>query len=676
MQSKKLVIAEKASVGREIASVLGCTEDKGAYKEGDRWIVSWCIGHLIRQFDPQEYGGISPKWDIKDLPVIPAEWKYAAREDGDCKKQLKVLYDLMRRDDVVSLVEATDAGREGELIFREVYDFLKCKKPFERLWVSSMEESALKEAFRNLRPSSDFDGLHQAALSRQRADWLVGINDTRFYTLIHGSKGLGVLSVGRVQTPTLKMIVDRQEEIDNFVPKTSFTVAKDFGDWSAETDEFPDKETAEKFAAAVANSPLTVVSLETKRKKAAPPKLYNLTDLQREANAKYGYSAEETLGFAQSLYMKKQLSYPRTDSRNITKDMEVSTLSLMRSIVSAVTPELPSPTSVKALIDNAGVTDHYALMITPSAMKAGSANLSEGERRIKRLVMVRMIESVMPWYEFDSTVLNATCGGRKFTSTGYRDAVEGWKAVRKSPGIIDKAPELKASGRKTNNSYPKDMAAGKSYSGGKTRTVPHTTKAPPRFTEDTLLGAMEKAGTEDMPDDAERTGIGTSATRSKIIEDLFNKGYVIRLEPKGDSKAQTLAPTAKGRFIISIVGDKLKTPKTTAEWEWRLKGIEKGEEKAEDFCDGIVAEVRETVVVPEDYTPEAASGSGGNDVGSCPFCGDRVHEGNRGVYHGFFCMREGCKFALYDSNNAYPGHKLTAEEAKKLLLGEEVVMNM
>lgn len=675
---KKLVIAEKASVGREIAAVLGCRDNKGSYIEGDRWIVSWCIGHLIRQLDPEEYEGVSPKWDINELPVVPGEWRYAAKEDprGDCKKQLRVLRDLINRSDVVSLVEATDAGREGELIFREVYEFLRCKKPFERLWVSSMEESAIKEAFSNLRPSSDFDGLHQAALSRQRADWLVGMNDTRFYTLLHRSKGLGVLSVGRVQTPTLKMIVDRQAEIDSFVPKTSFTVAKDFGKWSAETEEFPDKESAEKFAASVAKLPLTIVSLEKKRKKASPPKLYNLTDLQREANLRYGYTAENTLEFAQSLYMKKQLSYPRTDSRNITKDMEASTLSLMRSIVKGVTPELPVPTSVKALVNDAGVTDHYALMITPFGLTAGSANLTEGERNIKRLVVVRMIESVMPWYEFDSTVVHATCGGKEFTSVGYRDVVRGWKDVRKSPNIIGRAPELEIDDRRNNNEFPPDLAEGKTYAGGETKVVPHTTKVPPRFTEDTLLGAMEKAGTEDMPDDAERTGIGTSATRAKIIEELFKKGYIGKIEPEkgGKAKAPRLYPTAKGKFLISIVGEKLKTPKTTADWEWRLKGIEKGKESAEDFCNGITEEVRETVVVPEDFDPNAPVAKEGTDVGSCPFCGDRVVSGRSG----FFCRKKGngCTFALYAESNLYPRHTLTEDEAKKLLLGEEVTMRM
>jgi DNA topoisomerase-3 len=675
---KKLVIAEKASVGREIAAVLGCRNNKGSYIEGDRWIVSWCIGHLIRQLDPEEYGGLSPVWNMKELPVVPAEWRYAVKEDpkGDCKRQLRVLRDLINRDDVIGLVEATDAGREGELIFREVYDFLNCKKPFERLWVSSMEESAIREAFANLRPSSDFDGLHQAALSRQKADWLVGMNDTRFYTLLYKTRGLGTLSVGRVQTPTLKMIVDRQYEIDNFKPSTSFSVVRDFGKWSVETEEFPDKQSAERFVEAIKGKPLTIVSLETKRKKASPPKLYNLTDLQREANLRYGYTAEETLEFAQSLYMKKQLSYPRTDSRNITKDMEASTLSLMRRIAKAVVPEMPEPTSVKALVNDAGVTDHYALMITPYGLTAGSSNLSEGEQNIKRLVVVRMIESVMPWCEFDSTTLKATCGGKEFTGVGYRDVVRGWKDVRKSPKILAKAPELEAEDRKVNNEFPSDLAAGKSYTGGTTKVAPHTTRCPLNYTEDTLLGAMEKAGNEDMPDDAERTGIGTSATRAKIIEDLCKKGYVGKLSPDKGSKAKAprLYATAKGKFLISVVGEKLKTPKTTADWEWRLKGIEKGKESADDFCSGITDEVRETIVIPEDYDPDAPVVNEGTDVGSCPFCGDRVVAGRTG----YFCKKKGngCTFALYTESKLYNRHKLTEDEVKKLLLGQEIPMKM
>lgn len=654
---KKLVIAEKPSVAQMIAKVLNATKKGDGYLEGEEYIVTWCFGHLLKIKEDEA----NAKWTLEGLPIIPARWEYEAIDNATAKKQLYKIHELIRRDDVVSLVCATDAGREGELIFRLVYNSSGTKKKTERLWISSLEEPTIKEGFNHLRDDKEFDNLYKSALSRSHADWIVGVNATRYYTLGYGEDRTP-MSVGRVQTPTLNMIVKRQEEIDSFKKEKRWVIVKDFGSWKLESDKISKEEEAVEALKKTEKKPVVITKLEKENKKNYPPLLYSLTTLQQDANRFFSLSAQETLDLMQSLYEKRILSYPRTDSSYITSDMEESFTKIVYRLRDRFLPEL-KVSWVKRLVDNSKVSDHYAVILTNQGCSdLRFSNCTQNELKILKLVVARMLSAVSPVYEWEETKVEALTEGILFKASGRKELVGGWKATER---ILFKKPESEG------NIFPSDIAVNAQYTGDKTRLEERESKPPLPYTENTLLGAMDRAGSEDMPDDAERKGIGTSATRAGIIERLLTVGYIERRKLKPSSKVFYLFPTDKGKRLIELVSPRLKDVKTTADWEWRLKDIEKGMGDCNLFLSDISNEISETVVVDEELL-EHEKDRGAIVLGRCPVCGSPV------VEHMYYaaCTNEECKMQLYKKSNILFGHTLTIEEMKDLFHGKKVKLRL
>ncbi len=617
----QLVIAEKPSVARSIAKVIGATENKDGYMEGNGYVVSWCVGHLVEPAQPESYGKQWKKWTYESLPVKPETWQYEVKPDT--KAQYDVLYQLMHREDVSAAICATDAGREGELIFRLVYEMAGCKKPMKRLWISSMEESAIREGFENLRPGSDYDNLYHSALCRQRADWLVGLNGTRLFTVLYGGK---VLKVGRVQTPTLAMLVDREAEIMNFKKAPYYMVHILMDGTDAVTAHIEDKAEAERIAAACEGKRAEVVSMGKEVKSAAPPKLYDLTTLQRDANRLFGFTAKQTLEYTQSLYEKKLCTYPRTDSHYLSDDMGQTAENVIKAVLDAMpfVPQAVFQPDVQRVLNSSKVTDHHAIIPTMEIAKADLSAVPEGEMKILSLMADRLLCATGGKHEYESVKAEFACEGNVFEASGKTVTQNGWKEFEAAFRHFYKTAEEKTEEKKL-----PELAEGQSFESVETRISEHFTQPPKHFTEDSLLSSMERAGAEDMGDDVERKGLGTPATRADIIEKLVKDGFVKR-------EKRQLIPTEDGVKLITILPDVVKSPKLTADWENALTLVAKGEYSMQEFMGGIEDMVTGLVQTYHSVSGEQKSMFGNRNtqevLGRCPKCGGDVVKGKFGAY--------------------------------------------
>ena len=645
-----LVVAEKPSVGAAYAKVLGATNRQDGYWEGNGYLVSWCVGHLVELAPPNVYDAKYVKWSIADLPILPQKWQYLV--SASTKKQFGILQKLMHRPDVDSMICATDAGREGELIFRLVCQQAGCKKPFTRLWLSSMEENAIREGFASLKPSTEYDALYQAALCRERADWIVGINSSRLFSCLYGRP----LAVGRVMTPTLAMAVQREAAISAFTPEKFYTVSLAFADGgTASSKRFSQKADAETLLANCRKEVSTVVQkVERKEKTEKPPQLYDLTTLQRDANRLLGFTAQQTLDYAQSLYEKRLITYPRTDSRFLTEDMAASLPGLVTDTGKAFAVEEPLPINVQQVINGSKVTDHHALLPTKSMAKADLAALPAGERNVLRLIAARLLCAVGEPHRYAETTLTTICAGEEFTVKGKVVLSEGWKAMeRKMLGEL--------LGKQKEQAALPDVQEQSQCSIAGAELKEGQTSPPKHFTEDTLLHAMETASADSMPEGVERQGIGTPATRAATIEKLVQKGF---LERKGTKKTKVLLPTDKGKALITVMPEEIQSPEMTADWETKLLQIERSEMEPETFMTEIKEMISSLVT-----TTEAAKGANAlmknKVIGVCPNCGANVVEREKG----WFCENRECRFVLWKDNAFFKrlGKRLDSYVADKLL---------
>lgn len=637
----KLVIAEKPSVARSIAGVIGATKKHDGYLEGNGYLVSWCIGHLVSFADAGRYDERFKKWRYEDLPILPEPWQYIIPDDK--KQQFDVLRSLMERDDVTGLVCATDAGREGELIFRFVYQMAGCTKPFERLWISSMEDSAIKDGFAHLKPGIDYDPLYQSALCRAKADWLIGINATRLFSVLYHK----TLTVGRVQTPTLKMLVDRDAKITDFKKEKYHIVHIAAGGADAVSSRFSDAAEANTVKAACAGAQAVCVSVAREKKTEQPPKLYDLTTLQREANRLFGFTAKQTLDYAQTLYEKKLLTYPRTDSQFLTDDM----LPTVESLVSGLWDKVPFAKGLNLspqfdrILNSKKVSDHHAIIPTAEFVKQGFDALAESERKLLSLICCKLLCAVAGPHIYEAVTATFTCAGKEFTAKGKTILSPGWKEIDRrfrSSLKTDSDEEAEAV-----RELP-ELCEGQTFADVDASVTEHFTTPPKPYTEDTLLSAMERAGAEDMPEDAERKGLGTPATRAAILEKLVQMGFVQR-------KGKQLIPTKDGINLAVVLPDALTSPQLTAEWENRLTEIAKGQADPDEFMDGIKAQARELVqtysCISEDkqklFQAERVS------IGTCPRCGENVYEGKKNYY----CGNRACQFVMWKNDRFFEERK-------------------
>jgi DNA topoisomerase III len=618
----RLVITEKPSVAKSISAVLGANKRQDGYLEGNDYLVSWCFGHLAELASADVYDEAYGKWSREQLPIIPDNWQYSVGRDK--KKQLDLLSDLMRREDVTEVINACDAGREGELIFRTVYQLAGCKKPMKRLWISSMEDNAIREGFAQLRDGSEYDNLYAAALCRSKADWLVGINATRLFSVLYHR----TLNVGRVVSPTLSLLVQREAEIKAFQPEPFYTVKLDTGDFAAVSEKMKEKPDAEKLKESCTGSTAVVRNVEQKEKSEKAPALYDLTTLQRDANRILGFTAQQTLDYLQSLYEKKLCTYPRTDSRFLTDDMEAS-VSGIADIAAGICGMSISAVNSAQVCNSKKVSDHHAVIPTESAGKQDISALSAGEREVLKLVARQVLMAVGEPYSYMETVVTVDCGGQSFTAKGKTVLNAGWKTYADNDKKETVLPPLTEG--QVLDVFTPTIEEGK-------------TKPPAHFTEDTLLSAMERAGAKEMPDDAERKGLGTPATRAGILEKLVSAGFV---ERKKNKKAVNLIPQEVGISLITVLPEQLQSPLLTAEWENRLKEIEYGNLSPDNFMDGISQMVSDLVRNYEVMDgADVLFPSGRPVVGKCPRCGGSVTESKTG----FFCERQSCRFGLWKDN--------------------------
>ena len=645
------MVAEKPSVAQTIGKVLGATSRKDGYLEGEGYLVSWCVGHLVGLADASVYDQRYSKWRYDDLPIIPEEWLYEVPKDK--MQQFKVLSALMKDKRVTELVCATDAGREGELIFRLVYQKAGCRKPFKRLWISSLEDSAIRDGFQHLRDSSEFDRLYEAALSRSKADWIVGINGTRLFSTLYHKK----LVVGRVQTPTLAMLVERDGKITTFRKEKYFNVHIQKDSLKASLEKLKTEEEAKRIAEACDKKQASVSSLKKERKTVNPPKLYDLTTLQREANRYFSFTAQQTLDLVQSLYEKKLLTYPRTDSQFITDDMEGT----VRQVISILCRKLPlfdgvvyTP-DIDRISNNAKVTDHHAILPTVQVEKLDIAELPESEQKILRLVATRLICATGEKHIYDETTMTVSCEGSLFTAKGKTVVQDGWKGIE----LRFKAT-LKSKEKEELETVLPEVTEGDILQNVVSSVSEHFTSPPKTFTEDTLLSAMESAGNEAFDDETEKKGLGTPATRAGIIEKLVKGGFAER-------KGKSLIPTKDGLNLVCVLPEQITSPAMTAEWENTLMQIERGYADADAFLSGIAAMTSELVKAYPFLSDAEASrfDTARETVGKCPRCGSPVYVGKGN----FYCSNRECSFCLWEDNKFFSSKKkkLTKKIAKELL---------
>lgn len=660
----KLVIAEKPSVAQSIAKVIGADKRRDGYLEGGGYLVSWCVGHLVELASPESYDEKYAKWRYEDLPILPREWNYQIADAT--RKQFEILKKLMERDDVSGLVEATDAGREGELIFRLVYHQAKCKKPFERLWISSMEDQAISDGFSNLRDGKEYDNLYAAALCRERADWIVGMNATRLFSTLYGQ----TLNVGRVMTPTLAMIVQRETEIDGFKPEPFYRVSIQSAGIEAVSERYERKQDAENILDLLKEEKTVLVTkLETADKREKAPQLYSLTALQRDANRILGFTAQQTLDYTQSLYEKKLVTYPRTDSRFLTDDMEKMLPNLAEKLAWKFGYTKNMPIHTKQVIDNQNVSDHHAIIPTVNTADTAFGELPSGEQKILSLITARLLSALGEPAVHRETEVEFTCADTVFHAKAKALKAQGWREVQdwimgSQAGCEDsEKDEGEQRGNADTLAYTAALTKGKSYPLLSVKMEEGKTVPKKHFTEDSLLSAMERVGADEMPDEAERKGIGTSATRAATIEKLVRIGFV---ERKGNKKTKHLIPTHKGVALITVMPEQIQSPSMTAEWEQKLMDVEKGAYEEYSFIKGIeemilslvkkykIIEGAERFMRPES-----------EEIGICPCCGRRVVEKQKG----YFCEERNCGFVLWKQNRFFEalGKKMTKQIAEKLL---------
>ena len=639
----KLVICEKPSVGAAVAAALGVTGRKDGYIEGNGYLISWCIGHLVQLSDAAAYGEQYKKWSYDSLPILPQEWKYTVAADKG--KQFKILKDLMHRADVSEVVNACDAGREGELIFRFVYEVAGCKKPFTRLWISSMENEAIRSGFDNLKDGREYDALYHSALCRAKADWLIGINATRLFSCLYGK----TLNVGRVQTPTLKMLVDRDAAITGFQKETYYHVRLTLPGAEAASTKICAADEASRLKAACEASAAVCTSLVKEKKTIAPPKLFDLTSLQREANRIYGYTAKQTLDLAQALYEKKLLTYPRTDSAFLTDDMGGTA----QSIIALLCGKLPFMAGVSftpevsRVLNSKKVSDHHAIIPTMELSKADLAALPESERNILTLAGARLLMATAEPHSFEAVMAVFSCADHEFTAKGKAIIAAGWKEIER----LYRATLKKKPDSDDENELVLDVpnfTEGQTFENPAAKVTEHETTPPKPHNEASLLSAMERAGNEDTDPDAERRGLGTPATRAAVIEKLVGGGFVER-------KGKQLLPTKNGTNLVCVLPDSLTSPQLTAAWENNLTQIAKGNADPDEFLSGIEAMARELVKAypflsdtdKERFKEEKPV------IGKCPRCGENVYEGRKNYY----CSNKECSFAMWKNDRFFEERK-------------------
>ena len=639
----KLVICEKPSVGAAVAAALGVTGKKDGYIENGDYIISWCIGHLVQLSEAAAYGEQYKKWSYDTLPILPQEWQYTVAADKG--KQFKILKELMHRADVSEVVNACDAGREGELIFRFVYEVAGCKKPFTRLWISSMENEAIRSGFDNLKDGREYDALYHSALCRAKADWLIGINATRLFSCLYGK----TLNVGRVQTPTLKMLVDRDAAIMNFKKEKYYHVRLMLPGAEAASAKICAADEAGKLKAACEASAAVCTSLVKEKKTIAPPKLFDLTSLQREANRIYGYTAKQTLDLAQALYEKKLLTYPRTDSTFLTDDMGETAAGIIALLCGKLpfmagvsfTPE------VSRVLNSKKVSDHHAIIPTMELAKADLTALPESERNILTLAGARLLMATAEPYSFEAVTAVFSCADHEFTAKGKAVIAAGWKDMeRLYRATLKKKPDSDDENELALD-VP-DFTEGQTFENPAAKVTEHDTTPPKPHNEASLLSAMERAGNEDTDPDAERRGLGTPATRAAVIEKLVGGGFVER-------KGKQLLPTKSGTNLVCVLPDSLTSPQLTAAWENNLTQIAKGNADPDEFLSGIEAMARELVKAypflsdtdKERFKEEKPV------IGKCPRCGENVYEGRKNYY----CSNKECSFAMWKNDRFFEERK-------------------
>ena len=646
----KLIIAEKPSVAKSIASALGASSRADGFYEGSGLLVSWCVGHLVSPMDAGGYDERFKKWRYDDLPILPEPFRYvlAPGKEGAFEN----LRALMDRPDVDTIVNACDAGREGELIFRLVYEMAGCRKPVLRLWISSMEDSAIREGFSDLRPGADYEALYQSALCRQKADWLVGINATRLFSVLYHR----TLNVGRVQTPTLAMLCERETKIALFRKEKYHHVRLNVGGAEALSEKIISTEDAQKLKAECEGKSVKCLSVTREQKKEQPPKLYDLTTLQREANRVFGYTAKQTLDYTQSLYEKKLLTYPRTDSRYLTSDMAETAVCVLH--LAAKLPPFDGCRDffpdVSGMISDKDVTDHHAIIPTMEIEKADIGELPVGERNLLLLVCCKLLCASAEPYVYETVTATFECEGNTFTAKGKHILSEGWREIeRLFRSSLKEKPE---DGGSTDLPI---FTEGQTFDGVTADVTEHYTQPPKPFTEDTLLSAMESAGSADMPDEAERKGLGTPATRAAIIEKLVSAGFVER-------KGRNLIPTKAGLNLVTVLPEPLTSPMLTAEWEQKLTDIAKGGD-ADAFLNGIRAMLEDIVLTYSHISEEGKKlfAPEKETVGNCPRCGKPVYEGKKN----FACSDRSCSFVLWKNDRFWTSRKkeLTKKMAVDLL---------
>lgn len=643
----KLVIAEKPSVARSIANVLCAAEKKKGYIQGNGYIVSWCVGHLIALAEPEQYDEKYARkpWTADTLPILPAKWKFSVIKET--KDQYGVLKSLMQNEFVDEIICATDAGREGECIFRYVYKLAGCSKPVKRLWISSVEETDIRQGFENLRDDSEYDNLYSSGFARAKADWLVGMNGTRLFSAASGT----FLSVGRVQTPTLAMIVNRENEISNFKQQKYYTVELDCGEFTVCSEKIADISSAQRIQMNTNGSEAFIKSIAKENKKIKPPELFDLTALQKTANTLLGYTAQQTLNYAQSLYEKSLITYPRTDSRYVNESMKDKLSQLVSGSFSMLGIEADNSfiPNTDAVINDKKVSDHHALLPTPSAFNKEKTDVvPDAELKLLKLICSQLIYAVSPVHIYEATSVTVICADTDFTAQGKKITDIGWKRYQTKvlPEITGKEVTVK------DKIFP-DIAEGLVFENVKSKISEHLTSPPKHFTENTLLAAMERAGNEDYEDKtAEKKGIGSPATRAGIIETLIKRGYVQRT-------GKNLVSTAKGISLVNAVPEEIKSAKLTAEWEEKLQAIEKGNMSSGEFMNGIAGFVCGLV---QKYS-NADISIERKVLGKCPKCGKEIKKGKFGFYCTGKCGMNVAK--VY-------GKELTEAQLTKLLSGKEI----
>ena len=645
--SETLIIAEKPSVAATIAAALGAKEKKDGYIAGNGCLVSWCVGHLVQLAEAAAYGEQYKKWSYDSLPILPQEWQYVVASDKG--KQFKILKDLMHRADVSEVVNACDAGREGELIFRFVYDVAGCKKPMRRLWISSMEESAIKAGFASLKDGKEYAPLYSSALCRAKADWIIGINMTRLFSCLYGK----TLNVGRVQTPTLKMLVDRDAAITTFKKEKYYHVRLSLSGVEAASAKIHAADEAGNLKAACEAAQAVCTSVTREKKTVAPPKLFDLTSLQREANRIYGYTAKQTLDLAQALYEKKLLTYPRTDSSYLTDDMG-GTAAQIAALLAGKLPFMQGADftpEISRLLDSKKVSDHHAIIPTMELAKADLAALPESERNILTLAGARLLMACAAPHIFEAVTAVFSCAGQEFTAKGKTVLAEGWKGLeRRFMATLKKKADTEDDEENALSLDVPPFAEGQTFDNPQAAVTEHFTTPPKPHNEASLLSAMERAGNEETDPDAERRGLGTPATRAAIIEKLVKGGFVER-------KGKQLIPTKSGIELVCVLPEVLTSPQLTADWENNLTQIAKGNADPDSFMTGIETMTRELVSTypflsdkeKERFKEEKPV------IGKCPRCGADIYEGRKNYY----CANRDCAFTMWKNDRFFEERKVT-----------------